>query len=125
MTKVILYSRRLYLTWRKPESVLGQGFLSHGWLPLSQFIWLWMLCGTRQSKTKHFSVRWALPTLLMVSQNDEVIFGQALSNESKSTAPIPFVNPLKNFIFNTLPPFPKFHQIFVNVSQFKCVSVWR
>jgi hypothetical protein len=34
---------------------------------------------SRPKTTSHFCVRWALPTLLMVSQNDGVIFGQALS----------------------------------------------
>jgi len=48
---------------------------------------------SRPKTTSHFCVRWALPTLLMVSQNDGVIFGQALrgsksDREGKKTRPI-------------------------------------
>jgi len=38
-----------------------------------------MSLGGVQKQIRTFGVRWAMPTLLMVSQNDGVIFGQALS----------------------------------------------
>ncbi len=41
--------------------------------------WMLLILKIRPQKTPYFCVRWAMPTLLLISKDNGVIFGQALT----------------------------------------------